>query len=549
MADPRKAALAAAWAVQQAGADAWNNYCQRFIENAYGTLGQYRSAAAAIGGLKPRRTLEGARPGDVVLFAADPSNQFNGHAGIYLGNGRMVSATPTGVRETGVTDGPFGNLFVGIAQAPDEWQGQASTAELEEGAQRILAAAAPKGSTTMADDYRRRLEQAEEQAAARAQSLQQRLDKAPAERKRLQQQIDAERRKGRSADQSKIDAWEAERVQWSSDAIETTLEDARRAHTAALNNLSSYVERTTPKDTAQTDPELAAQRRASAALDLTRIGEIQATLGPTLDRILAQTGVDEAQRQRILAMLPAELERERAATGQTQAQTERIRTLTPLEAEAQRAETERTRAATAESETLLPGRVAQQEAQTRLTTVQADAATARMKLDELESRYKDRAISLDEFKTEWDTWYRTNVEMPRQLRQQQLEEDRARRETEAQRFSQEVTRQRVGAEAGNAAVERELALLPNRVGPTYHADLAAARAAAARGETHQWNPASTQVPVPDLTAIYTRGAAEALKDISPAAAAMAGSPIPNYSADLSEILANVPKFTRPAPAA
>lgn len=154
MADPKLAALAAAWAVDQAGAQAWNGLCELFVEQAYGTSGVFPSAKDAIGALKPRRSMEQAKPGDIVLFAADPSNGFHGHAGLYLGNGRMQSATPAGVKETGILDDPYyAKLFVGIAEAPPEWKGQASTDKLEAGAQRILTAAGTaKGATNVADN-------------------------------------------------------------------------------------------------------------------------------------------------------------------------------------------------------------------------------------------------------------------------------------------------------------------------------------------------------------------------------------------------------------
>lgn len=150
MADPQKAALAAAWAVQQISAQDWNYYCERFAENAFGTSGRYPSALAAGNALPLSKALDKAKPGDMVLFSADETNDGYGHAGIYIGNGEMVSATPNGVKREKILSNPYwAQRFRGVADAPDDWQGRTSTPELEQGAQQLIAQAT--GAATMAD--------------------------------------------------------------------------------------------------------------------------------------------------------------------------------------------------------------------------------------------------------------------------------------------------------------------------------------------------------------------------------------------------------------
>lgn len=140
-------ALAAAWAAEQVGSSAWNQFCQQFVENAYSTTGRYPSAAAAQSALNRGKSLKEAVPGDLVYFRADDSNSGYGHAGIYLGNGQMVSATPQGVKVSDIlSDAYYGPRFIGVAEAPPDWKGQPSTPELQKGAQRLLANVAGTGT-------------------------------------------------------------------------------------------------------------------------------------------------------------------------------------------------------------------------------------------------------------------------------------------------------------------------------------------------------------------------------------------------------------------
>lgn len=169
MSDPSSApvnvtqkALAAAWAVNQMSRQEWDNLCEKFIENASGADLVYPTAAAGGQALithrnrpAPGNPLDGAEVGDLVFFAADATNQHAGHVGIYLGNGEMVSATPSGVKRSRVLSDPYyGPRFLGWGAPPQEWTGRASTPELVAGAQQLVTAAqggTAQGGTPVAD--------------------------------------------------------------------------------------------------------------------------------------------------------------------------------------------------------------------------------------------------------------------------------------------------------------------------------------------------------------------------------------------------------------
>ena len=222
MADPTKAALAAAWAVQQIGSQAWNEYCERLIENAYGTSGRYPSAAAAAAGLPLYQDPSAAEPGDLVYFKADDTNNGYGHAGIYVGNGRMVSATPSGVKETSILQDPYyGPRFVGFAKAPADWKGQTSTRELAAGADRILAAAQGKVVNVPEDP---RVTTATQQIYAAQDRL------FP-----LQVQLEAAQRNLDALDPKKVPASQF-------DTVKKALQDRVDSLTAAVNKEQAHIE-------------------------------------------------------------------------------------------------------------------------------------------------------------------------------------------------------------------------------------------------------------------------------------------------------------------
>jgi cell wall-associated NlpC family hydrolase len=151
-----KQALAASWALSNLGSRDFYNLCQRFIEQAYGTGGQYGSAAAAGKALFKTADPAQADVGDLVFFRPDASNGYAGHAAIYLGNGEMVGATNAGVTKDNLLTNPYWrNLLVGFGDPPQGWQGRASTENLVKGAGQLVGSAraavsgaAPEGGTT-----------------------------------------------------------------------------------------------------------------------------------------------------------------------------------------------------------------------------------------------------------------------------------------------------------------------------------------------------------------------------------------------------------------
>lgn len=147
-----KQAQAAAWALNQIGRQDYINLCQRFIENAYGTSGQYRSAAVAGNALNMNTDPYDADVGDLVFFRPDASNGGAGHVGINIGNGQMVSSTNRGVQVDNFLTNPYWkNLLVGIGDPPEQWSGRPDAKDLVSGATTMVAQAkATVGDTVSA---------------------------------------------------------------------------------------------------------------------------------------------------------------------------------------------------------------------------------------------------------------------------------------------------------------------------------------------------------------------------------------------------------------
>ena|GEM_PF-1055649 len=109
----------------------WNNYCERFVEVCYGTKNLYPNAASAGRALVTHKGLSAlvqAPVGAILYFGANADNQYQGHAGLYLGDGRMVSATPNGVRMERVDSPAYSGQFVGWAEPGSFGQGRATSA-------------------------------------------------------------------------------------------------------------------------------------------------------------------------------------------------------------------------------------------------------------------------------------------------------------------------------------------------------------------------------------------------------------------------------------
>ena len=141
-----KAQMAVAWAKSMVGRQEWNNLCERLVEEAYGTRGVFPSAKDAAKQLVTQRgssSLRTAPVGALLYFRADETNDGYGHAGIYLGNGEMVSARPDGVQVERV-DTPYNReRYVGWGPAPTKFPGRKTTTTAAPRAATALAAAIP----------------------------------------------------------------------------------------------------------------------------------------------------------------------------------------------------------------------------------------------------------------------------------------------------------------------------------------------------------------------------------------------------------------------
>jgi Bacterial Ig domain len=116
---------ALSWARSQRGLRRWAWRCERFVEEAYGTRGKFRTAAVAASRLKlHRESITSAPPGSLVYFAADRYNRGFGHVGLALSGGRMISALSR-VTITNVAHSSYWRrLYLGWADAPDAWPGR-----------------------------------------------------------------------------------------------------------------------------------------------------------------------------------------------------------------------------------------------------------------------------------------------------------------------------------------------------------------------------------------------------------------------------------------
>jgi cell wall-associated NlpC family hydrolase len=129
---------AASWAARQVGGrrlwiEDGDTMCGAFVENAYGVSGIYGSASAMYrsigsGGDPSRHTLSGlqhAPVGAIVFFAPNARNGYEGHVGIYVGNGQFVGVGSGGhIRRYSVQW--WSNSiarYIGWAYPPANWPG------------------------------------------------------------------------------------------------------------------------------------------------------------------------------------------------------------------------------------------------------------------------------------------------------------------------------------------------------------------------------------------------------------------------------------------
>ena len=117
-------ATAIQWALTQLRLTRWAWWCERFVEEAYGSRYDYRTAAAAATRLHlHHEPITRAPRGSLVYFRADPSNRRYGHVGLSLGDGKMISALAR-VQKTDIAHSRYWRrLYVGWADAPGSWPG------------------------------------------------------------------------------------------------------------------------------------------------------------------------------------------------------------------------------------------------------------------------------------------------------------------------------------------------------------------------------------------------------------------------------------------
>lgn len=93
----------------QTGSQDENGECQKFVEQmVYGHAGIFPSAIDAWDAYakdgQARMGTQGVKPGDLLYFAPDKSNQDAGHTGIFMGGDKFISATDNGVMPYSLTD-------------------------------------------------------------------------------------------------------------------------------------------------------------------------------------------------------------------------------------------------------------------------------------------------------------------------------------------------------------------------------------------------------------------------------------------------------------
>jgi len=78
--------------------------CQRFVEQAaYGKTGLEYSANTAWQNAQNKvESLNGIKKGDLIYFSPNESNDYDGHVGIYEGNGKFISARDDGIKSDSI---------------------------------------------------------------------------------------------------------------------------------------------------------------------------------------------------------------------------------------------------------------------------------------------------------------------------------------------------------------------------------------------------------------------------------------------------------------
>jgi hypothetical protein len=109
-------------AIQQLGSHEWDGRCQQFVESVYGVTSSFLDPVSMFDSIGTRDAhLE---PGVVVVFGPNAANGYHGHAGIYLGEDLMVSATYLGVRYDSISYWSSSIApLLGYAYPPPSWPG------------------------------------------------------------------------------------------------------------------------------------------------------------------------------------------------------------------------------------------------------------------------------------------------------------------------------------------------------------------------------------------------------------------------------------------
>jgi hypothetical protein len=159
--------------------------------------------------------------------------------------------------------------------------------------------------------------------------------------------------------------------------------------------------------------------------------------------------------------------------------------------------------------------------------------TARQKSAELNKQVQSGVKSPEAAAAEFDAWWSSNIDpYAQQLSraQQQQDYDLQTKQREQQRLEQEAQRGAFSTaqQAGQDAVKNVVDTGPyRRVGPGYDAAMSNILGAFSSGKAPGPIDASgLSFTLPDLNEVARRGTAEALAHISPAAASIAGRPMP-----------------------
>lgn len=122
-------AKAVAWAqsqvgksIQPDGVTPWNFWCERFVENAYGTQHRYGSALINFNAQKAAGRINYSTnpPAGALVFYRNPYDRGFGHVQIAVGNGTFITTGPT-VR---IVNFSYSGTFQGWSYAPSSWPGR-----------------------------------------------------------------------------------------------------------------------------------------------------------------------------------------------------------------------------------------------------------------------------------------------------------------------------------------------------------------------------------------------------------------------------------------